>query len=106
MRIADVDGVTLEIRLGLGYTPGSADSFDILTSGSPAVTSFKAGGFANEVDGRVSFDFGSFAVVHGEGFIRIEDFALVPEPSAWAGAAGLGLLGFAGWRRSRCTRAS
>ena len=99
----DLTGVILEIVLG--YVPGADDYFDIITSDMPIL-----GFFENEENGRVSFVQGSFAVVRseqkGKSVIRLEDFALVPEPSAWVEAAGLGLLAFSGWRHSRRTRPS
>lgn len=103
----DLTEVTLDILLG--YTPSGSDFFDIITGDLPI-----NGVFKNEENGRVTFEQGSFAVVRttqrkGDTdyyYIRLDDFAAVPEPSAWAGVAALGLLGLAGWRSARRDRAS
>lgn len=93
---ANMNGVALEVTLG--FTPSGSDAFDIITGNNLA-----NGTFLNEAGGRISFAEGSFAVTHGQNFIRLDDFIAVPEPAAWAPVAALGLLGLAGWRRGRRT---
>lgn len=87
----DLTGVTLALRVGPEVTED--DEFDLITGNN------LRGSFANDSGKRIEAPAGSFAVDYQHTYVRLYDFQAIPEPSSVAGAASLGLAGFAAWRR-------
>ncbi|AOS43538.1 Autotransporter-associated beta strand repeat protein [Lacunisphaera limnophila] len=88
---------TIRLALINGFMPGAGDSFNLLDWGNTGSVTFQYFDTPTLTPGL----FWDTSLLATTGVISVTDMAPIPEPSTYAGLAGLAALGLALWRRKK-----